>query len=1222
HWTLCGVQCFILDTALLMHSPTIALHFAHFYKISAVLVLLRPSLQLRLRPGPGTVRRRHRRPLRTFRVDYKSEPRRPERVMAHLEAPASAQSHSRLPQINVPDFSGRREDWESFRDLFNALIHQSSHLSNVERLYYLKTLVRGDARSALDSLQLTGRQDCVRCGSEHYVGHCDAFAQHEFGRAKRTRPSSCNSVYASTLLATRSRSPRVSITFDVSDVWSDSITPCFTKDHASEPLRATSLGRLLRPAFDIPCDTRERCPRGAWHRRRAVRRAVLTNCAADRRTDDQRARRQAPTCPDAPGCLFRSYPNLRSTCRPTKGPPLKTIGRPSPPSGEASPAVLHESSMWSPVEAGRSSIRPTGPCRIAAWSWSDAAPHDEPGLQRRGSLVAQNTVVGWTIWGRSCGAGRPTGPNQCFATTADGSEPPGIDILAVLQQFGQVEDSSSHPPVLTRRRALAYDQAFSRGDKAEGSSSPLHPHHGIWQHGDHGPRLRGVFDASRPTSSGVSLNDVTHRGPKLQRDIWTILLRWRRPPCSILRTDMKMMYRQIWIDKRDLDWQRVVWSPSSSDPIQHFRLLTVTYGTSCAPLPGASHDRATVARTKVPNSPLPPVAILRDRYVDDVLSGAPDLEASTGSPRPTDPIDNKGGFRSASGSRTTLDCSRASTLQTACDPLGSVFPPRTRYASSGSPGTLKTIRWVSRCQMVSKPLKKNDSKREVLSALATIFDPCGWLAPTTLTVKLLIQDMWRARLGWDDELPELLAQRWRTICDGPPDSRVRRRQPASHGRVDLPPGGEDETGQVRLRILVAKTKLAPIRSVLVDPARTPRSTIPKAGATGCAHRRPALAYDGATSWPLTSTRAWPWSDSRIVLHWIDSIRRSANSVVDGYVHQIQELTPRSIWRYVPSDKNPADVASRGATCKTSYFHTMPGSRPRLDEGAPIYGCALKTLDQTALESEAHAQIHSQPMTAQELGEAFEACLVAVSYNIRGRSSRKLRHSRPVPRKSPLAALDPFLDTPTGTSGWWRQAASLRAAVSSQAPPIFRCAQAISQLSVIDWAHARSIHGGFKAIYVQVFQRAWAHQWKRRRIRHHVSQGVTCAEPRARTTSHIMAPLPASRVTAARPFEFERTGGRLRRSIFLVRQGRGQRNSDSKPGWPSPSSAWSPKPFNLELGWQFEDGQRCWAHSQDSSADDVDKGNVERQCDQLPTVRTSRYERHMKKQRADQVATAS
>ncbi|CAB0027784.1 unnamed protein product [Trichogramma brassicae] len=52
------------------------------------------------------------------------------------------------------------------------------------------------------------------------------------------------------------------------------------------------------------------------------------------------------------------------------------------------------------------------------------------------------------------------------------------------------------------------------------------PHHGIWQASDHGPRLRVVFDASRLTSSGVSLNDVMCRGPKLQRDIWLVLLRW------------------------------------------------------------------------------------------------------------------------------------------------------------------------------------------------------------------------------------------------------------------------------------------------------------------------------------------------------------------------------------------------------------------------------------------------------------------------------------------------------------------------------------------------------------------------------------------------------------------------------------------------------------------------------------------------------------------------
>ncbi|KAL7293996.1 hypothetical protein TKK_0012569 [Trichogramma kaykai] len=65
------------------------------------------------------------------------------------------QSYSRLPRINVPEFSGRREDWESFRDLYRVLIHRDPNLSNVERLFYLKTLVKGEAQSALSALQLT-----------------------------------------------------------------------------------------------------------------------------------------------------------------------------------------------------------------------------------------------------------------------------------------------------------------------------------------------------------------------------------------------------------------------------------------------------------------------------------------------------------------------------------------------------------------------------------------------------------------------------------------------------------------------------------------------------------------------------------------------------------------------------------------------------------------------------------------------------------------------------------------------------------------------------------------------------------------------------------------------------------------------------------------------------------------------------------------------------------
>ena len=40
-------------------------------------------------------------------------------------------------------------------------------------------------------------------------------------------------------------------------------------------------------------------------------------------------------------------------------------------------------------------------------------------------------------------------------------------------------------------------------------------------------KLRVVFNAPRPTSTNVSINDCLHVGPKLQNEICSILLRWR-----------------------------------------------------------------------------------------------------------------------------------------------------------------------------------------------------------------------------------------------------------------------------------------------------------------------------------------------------------------------------------------------------------------------------------------------------------------------------------------------------------------------------------------------------------------------------------------------------------------------------------------------------------------------------------------------------------------------
>lgn len=60
----------------------------------------------------------------------------------------------KLPSIDLPSFNGRYEDWLSFSETFQALIHKNEALSDVQRLHYLKSSLKGDASQVLQSLEL------------------------------------------------------------------------------------------------------------------------------------------------------------------------------------------------------------------------------------------------------------------------------------------------------------------------------------------------------------------------------------------------------------------------------------------------------------------------------------------------------------------------------------------------------------------------------------------------------------------------------------------------------------------------------------------------------------------------------------------------------------------------------------------------------------------------------------------------------------------------------------------------------------------------------------------------------------------------------------------------------------------------------------------------------------------------------------------------------------
>lgn len=61
-----------------------------------------------------------------------------------------------LPTISLPTFNGTSDQWESFYDMFNSIIHQNEDLPSVQKLQYLKASLKGEAAATMQSLETTG----------------------------------------------------------------------------------------------------------------------------------------------------------------------------------------------------------------------------------------------------------------------------------------------------------------------------------------------------------------------------------------------------------------------------------------------------------------------------------------------------------------------------------------------------------------------------------------------------------------------------------------------------------------------------------------------------------------------------------------------------------------------------------------------------------------------------------------------------------------------------------------------------------------------------------------------------------------------------------------------------------------------------------------------------------------------------------------------------------
>jgi len=124
-------------------------------------------------------------------------------------------------------------------------------------------------------------------------------------------------------------------------------------------------------------------------------------------------------------------------------------------------------------------------------------------------------------------------------------------------------------------------------------------------------KLRVVFDASSKTTNGVSLN--------LQADLQKILIRFRIHK-FVLTANVASMFRQVLVDPEDRNLQLIVWRDDTTQPLQLYKLNTITYGTTCAPFL-AMRCLKELAKIHKQEFPLAAKVVEQDFYMDDVLTG-------------------------------------------------------------------------------------------------------------------------------------------------------------------------------------------------------------------------------------------------------------------------------------------------------------------------------------------------------------------------------------------------------------------------------------------------------------------------------------------------------------------------------------------------------------------------------------------------------------------------
>ncbi|XP_030757297.1 uncharacterized protein LOC115883123 [Sitophilus oryzae] len=697
------------------------------------------------------------------------------------------------------------------------------------------------------------------------------------------------------------------------------------------------------------------------------------------------------------------------------------------------------------------------------------------------------------------------------------------------------------------------------------------PHHCIIKELSLTTKLRVVFDASSKTSSGLSLNDITLKGFSVQPELFDILCRFRTYGFVII-ADIQKMYRMIQVNPKHTFLQNILWREFPGEEFKCIELQTVTYGTNSAPYL-ATRCLKHLAIDKALEFPLASQAILQQCYVDDILGCVNTKEEGI------QLREQLIGMLKSAGFLLHKWASNDNSI------LGSLKNNLGKEVDINEEGVSNKVLGLSWCPIkdkfkVSVPSTRQSSKvtkRYVLSNIAQMFDPLGFIGPVVVTAKLFMQEIWAAKLDWDEELPTNLRERWVLFSNSfihlrslqIPRYTFLSNQLVSvqiHGFSDASMAayganiylrGIYSNGKISCHLLCSKSRVSPLKTI----------TLPRLELCG-ALLLARLIHKIMSIITIKVDKVTLWTDSMIVLCWLNSPPNRWATFVANRSSEIQELTSNFLWRHVRSEENPADQLSRGISPSDLISSKLWWHGPNflmdsnLDLGKESEGFEVESMpEQRKVTLVQAGQIKVSPinwvkfssfsrlqrslayclrfinnaktgntkvfgpLTIQELKNSHNRIIQFVQEEgfakeiscLKSHSSQKDGEGTKLAatlNQSDIRNLNPFLDG----CGLLRVNGRLAKAVvhHDQKFPILLPAKHHVTNLIIRLEHIKLYHAGAHTVLGSIRMRYWPVNGLRQ-VKSVLKNCTICFRLRAKSSNQLMGSLPLERTTISRPF---------------------------------------------------------------------------------------------------------